>query len=150
MLDSYKKITNGLVNWISRVGSASRGLNDSLVSKDVQTKFLESVKYAGSKAFVLDSLAEMSTRHSQSYFLVVGPNMQLQNIKAGDIILHSIDKDWTSADHTNSRHIDLHKQIYQHTGSRAVLLCHPRCAYIMQQKNIKPGFFSLTRIAGNC
>jgi len=143
MLDSYKKITNALVNWINRVRSANRGLSDSLVSREVQSKFLESVKYVGPKSFVLDSLAEMSILHSQSYILAVVPNMQLQNIKVVDIGVYSVSKDWTSVDHASSSHIDLHKQIYEHTGSRAVLLCHPSCAYIMQQEKLKPVFSPL-------
>jgi hypothetical protein len=89
---------------------------------------------------MLDAFAYFSVKYSQTHILAVGPNAQLQNIKAEDIIVHSIDKYWMSRNQSSSSLIDLHKRIYNNSDSKAVLLCHPFYANVLHSKHLQPDF----------
>lgn len=140
MYDTYKRITNSLVNWISHVRSGGRGFNESLVSRAIQSRFLESIIYGASKSFVLDSLAEMSIRYSPSNILTVGSNVILQNITADDLSVHSVNKEIIIKGSAYPNHINLHKQIYTNSDSKAVLLCHPHNVFVLYHKKKTPDF----------
>jgi len=138
MFESYKRITNSVVNWISHIRAGNRGFNNLLVSRDVQSNFLESVKYADSKPFVLYSFVEISIRYSQTNIMAVKTNAQLRNIKADDIGVHMLNKALTIKGQLPPKHIDLHKVIYNHSNSRAVFLYHPHYVYVLQHRGMMP------------
>ncbi len=140
MFETYKKITNSLVNWISHVRSGSRGYNRSIVPRAIQSKFLESIKYGASKPFVLDSLVEMSIRYSPSNILTVGSDVILQNITADDLSVQLLKKATIITGSPSLNHIDFHKQIYFNSVSKAVLLCHPQNVFVLYHKKISPDF----------
>jgi len=141
MFESYKNITNSIVDMVNRVRTPNKRTLNALAPKTSRADFVEAVRYVADKPFLLAPLAEASFRFSESRMMAVRPDVHFRGFKDDGIGLYALNVDMSYNNAPPIRHFELHKTIYQaFPAIHAILLCHPVNAYKCWQRNISPNF----------
>ena len=128
------------MRWINKFRPTSRGSFNALAPRGVQENFTDALQYAGTKPFVLDSLAEASLRYADAYILSTKPEMHFLEAKKEDIGIFLLNKAYSVNNVDPPVYFEWHKRIYRSSHARAILLCLPQETILVWKKGISLDF----------
>lgn len=128
MLNSYKRLTNSLVDIVNSQRNLSRRTRNALVSKEQRTQFRNGVKLAVDSGLTLDLISEVSIRIHGGKIMATVEAAYLSDLQDEQIGYFSQKNSKSLENKLPPRHLKWHQSIYSYETIHAGLFCQPAAA----------------------
>ncbi len=135
MFETFKRATNSIVGLVNRAGINNNRAVTALASQETQLNFLGATHRCANRDFVLGSLSEASVLLNKSRFLTLAGGISLADAEKSDIVVFDVKSKNFINNVQGPQNLDLHRLVYTHSSSEAVLLCHPKLSIRHLEKN---------------
>ena len=123
-----KKVNKFFVDYVNKVSSVTTRKDktvNSVLSRNLQKEFKESLNAIAFRDYVIRDIFEMSVRQSAGHFAALEKSTWNQFLEQHRLDLFSIQSDWSLGKSGASENLAIHRRIYQVTNAGAVITCHP-------------------------
>ena len=137
-----KKINKFFVDYVNKVSSVTTRKDktiNSVISKNQQKAFKQSLNAIAFRDYVIRDLFEISVRQSAGHFAALEKSTWNPFEGKYRLDLFSIQTDWSLGKSGDSSNVNIHRRIYKVTDGAAAITCHPVEVYklVYEQVDVK-------------
>lgn len=130
MFESFKRGTNAIVKFVNRAGVNSNRAVAALAPQEERLCFLSSVRFCASQGYSLSPFSEASQRLNKTRFLTLPKGMSFRQADKKDVAIYDLNADAFINPVVAPQNLEIHKLVYRNTENKAVLLFHPKWAFL--------------------
>ncbi|MCA9898370.1 MAG: class II aldolase/adducin family protein [Ardenticatenaceae bacterium] len=125
MLETYKHLTNSLVNRVNAQRGMNNRLRDAVLPRGVRKSFVQLAKLAAERQLAVGILAEASQRVPGNKFAITAVHTWFANIEETNLAVAALNENWQLTSDQLPAQAEWHRIIYKNTPAKAILLSQP-------------------------
>lgn len=125
MLETYKHLTNSLVNRVNAQRGMNNRLRDAVLPRATRKSFVQLARLAAERQLAVGILAEASQRVPGNKFAITAVHTWFANIEEENLVVAALNENWQLTADQLPAQAEWHRIVYKNTSAQAILLSQP-------------------------
>jgi len=138
LLSGYQRITNNLVNYVSRRTAGGKQAGEILAPAGERSRFVAAARASAAAGLTAGALSEMSMLLSAGKVLINAADTWLGMVQDQDLIAFSLHGEWHSPEGSLPCHASWHRAVLLNSPAKAAVYLHPASCLAYLQLAEKP------------